>query len=91
MARGGKRGAKASGTKPIDQYEHADKKRANNPQVGLVGPENDPDGGKKKYAYDPHLDPQLVWAGVQGRDLLRAMRAGSFAHLRSFLEPPFNR
>jgi len=33
--------------------------------VGLVTPETDPDAGqeKKRYAYDPHLDPQLVWAG----------------------------
>ncbi|GAB4371080.1 MAG: site-specific DNA-methyltransferase [Calditrichia bacterium] len=36
----------------------------NNPPVGLVTPETDPDAGAKKtYAYDPHLDPQLVWAG----------------------------
>ena len=36
-----------------------------NPPVGLVTPETDPDAGQKKktYAYDPHLDPQLVWAG----------------------------
>lgn len=26
-------------------------------------PETDPDMGKKTYAYDPHLDPQLVWTG----------------------------
>jgi len=50
--------------RPIDSYEHRDKQRANNPPVGLVTPENDPDAGTKKtYAYDPHLDPQLVWAG----------------------------
>ena len=49
--------------KEIDQYTHADKKRANNPQVGLVTPETDKDGGKQKYEYDPHLDPQLQWAG----------------------------
>jgi len=36
----------------------------NNPPVGLVTPETDPDAGaKKSYAYDPHLDPQLQWAG----------------------------
>jgi adenine-specific DNA-methyltransferase len=30
-----------------------------------VTPDTDPDAGqkKKRYAYDPHLDPQLVWAG----------------------------
>lgn len=49
--------------KPIEQYEHTHEKRVNNPQVGLVKPENDPDAGKKTYQYDPHLDPQLVWAG----------------------------
>jgi adenine-specific DNA-methyltransferase len=36
----------------------------NNPPVGLVTPDTDPDGGiKRTYAYDPHLDPQLQWAG----------------------------
>jgi len=50
--------------KPIEQYEHSDKKRANNPHVGLVTPTSDPDTGvKKAYEYDPHLDPQLQWAG----------------------------
>lgn len=49
--------------KDIDQYTHADKTRANNPQVGLVTPETDKDGGKQTYQYDPHLDPQLQWAG----------------------------
>ena len=49
--------------KLIEQYTHADKKRANNPQVGLVTPETDGDGGKQIYSYDPHLDPQLNWAG----------------------------
>src|SRR5579875_3571507 len=49
----------------IESYEHRDKQRVNNPPVGLVTPETDPDAGqqKKRYAYDPHLDPQLVWAG----------------------------
>ena len=49
----------------IETYEHRDKQRVNNPPAGLVTPDNDPDTGQKKrrYAYDPHLDPQLVWAG----------------------------
>jgi len=48
----------------IEQYEHSDKVRANNPHVGLVTPASDPDTGvKKTYQYDPHLDPQLQWAG----------------------------
>ena len=50
--------------KPIESYDHKGKKRANNPPVGLVTPETDPDAGQRKtYEYDPHLDPQLVWAG----------------------------
>ena len=50
--------------RPIESYEHKDKQRVNNPPVGLVTPDTDPDAGAKKtYAYDPHLDPQLQWAG----------------------------
>ena len=48
----------------IESYAHEGKERANNPPVGLVTPNTDPDAGRKKtYAYDPHLDPQLHWAG----------------------------
>ena len=55
---------KPAAKKPIESYDHKDKKRANNPPVGLVTPDTDPDHGKKKtYEYDPHRDPQLVWAG----------------------------
>ena len=50
--------------KHIEAYTHADKERVNNPPVGLVTPKTDPEKGEKKtYAYAPHLDPQLQWAG----------------------------
>src|SRR5712692_8442523 len=50
--------------RPVEQYEHKDKKRVNNPPVRLVTPQTDPPApSKKTYDYDPHLDPQLVWAG----------------------------
>jgi adenine-specific DNA-methyltransferase len=49
--------------KPIETYEHKDKQRLNNPPVGLVTPETDREEGSRSYAHDPHLDPQLVWAG----------------------------
>lgn len=49
--------------KPIEQYEHLDKTRKNNPPVGLVTADTEKDSGKKTYAYDPHLDPRLEWAG----------------------------
>src|ERR1019366_6959069 len=48
----------------IEQYDHKGKKRVNNPPVGLVTPQTDPLATTHKtYAYDPHLDPQLQWAG----------------------------
>ena len=31
--------------------------------ISLVTPDTDKDSGKKQYAYDPHLDPTLQWAG----------------------------
>jgi adenine-specific DNA-methyltransferase len=50
--------------KDIEQYEHGDKKRLNNPPVGLVSEDTEPyQISKKIYEYDPHLDPQLQWAG----------------------------
>ena len=56
---------RAENRRSIESYEHRDKERLNNPPAGLVTPDTDPDAGQKKktYAYDPHLDPQLVWAG----------------------------
>ncbi len=54
---------KKSAKRDIETYAHTDKKRVNNPPVGLVTPDTDKDAGKKTYAYDPHLDPQLQWAG----------------------------
>jgi adenine-specific DNA-methyltransferase len=55
--------AKARGRKPADEsgvisYRHSDKRR-NNPEVGMVDPDSDPDAGRTRYAYDPHLDPAL--------------------------------
>jgi len=57
--------AKTNGNKrEIESYDHRNKRRVNNPPVGLVTPDTDPDAGARKaYAYDPHLDPQLQWAG----------------------------
>jgi adenine-specific DNA-methyltransferase len=52
----------------IENYTHREKKRANNPPVGLVTPETDKDIGEKQtYAYDPHIDPSLQWAGKAER------------------------
>jgi adenine-specific DNA-methyltransferase len=77
--KGKKNGAAHLKKRPIDRYEHTGKKRVNNPPVGLVTPETDPPlpthrvydyiepiptvKPGTKLDYDPHLDPQLVWAG----------------------------
>jgi adenine-specific DNA-methyltransferase len=47
----------------VKQYTYEDQKRLNNPPVGLVTAETDHLNGKKTYQFDPHLDPQLQWAG----------------------------
>ena len=49
--------------KGVKQYIHDNKKRVNNPPVGLVTAETDSLNGKVIYQFDPHLDPQLQWAG----------------------------
>ena len=51
----------------IEHYTHPKKDRVNNPPVGLVTQGTDQDTGKKSYAYDPHLDPSLQWAGKAER------------------------
>ncbi len=57
----------ASKKRPVEQYDHKKDKRPNNPPVGLVDAKSDAVEGKKTYAYDPHLDPTLVWAGKAER------------------------
>src|SRR5437879_10777783 len=72
----------ANRKKPIEQYNHKGKKRANNPPVGLVTPETDKDRPAKKYAYDPHLDPQLVWAGKTERTSFEVPTVSLHVHER---------
>ena len=47
----------------LSQYIFEEEKRLNIPQTGLVSAETDPLNGKKTYVFDPHLDPELHWAG----------------------------
>lgn len=42
-----KKTASRSKKKPIEQYAHKGKQRANNPPVGLVTPQTDKDSGKR--------------------------------------------
>lgn len=55
--------ARKSALDSLGQYQHEKQQRLNNPPVGLVTPTTDIDGESKTYEYDPHLDPQLIWAG----------------------------
>ncbi|MCS6913265.1 MAG: site-specific DNA-methyltransferase, partial [Myxococcota bacterium] len=74
----------AAPKRPIETYEHKGKERLNNPPVGLVTPQTDPDAGHKKktYAYDPHLDPQLVWAGTAERTSFEVPTVSLHVHER---------
>lgn len=49
----------------IIAYRHPDK-RVNNPEVGMVTPATDPEAGKTKWTYDPHLDPALNFDPQRG-------------------------
>jgi len=51
--------APAAGGEPqVLSYRHPDR-RVNNPEVGLVNEESDPEQPKTVWSYDPHLDPAL--------------------------------
>jgi len=52
--------------KKIEDYRHKEATRKNNPPAGLAPGFERPAREKKTYAFDPHLDPQLVWAGKAG-------------------------
>ncbi|MBK8202615.1 MAG: site-specific DNA-methyltransferase [Bdellovibrionales bacterium] len=53
--------------KNVENYEHKGAKRLNNPPVGLVNTKTEKAETKKTYKYDPHLTPQLQWAGKDER------------------------
>jgi hypothetical protein len=50
----------------VISYRHTDT-RVNNPEVGMVHPDNDPDQPKTVWAYDPHLDPALMFDSQRAR------------------------
>lgn len=69
-------------------YQHDDK-RLNNPDVGVVTPETDPEQPKTQWAYDPHIDPALKFdvGRAQVESLIDdALASGDDAIMRSALE-----
>src|SRR5690606_587995 len=64
-------------------------KRKNNPEVVMVTPATDPDAGKTKWAYDPHLDPALNFDPQRARieQLIDdALESGDVERMRQALE-----
>lgn len=72
----------------IIAYRHPDR-RLNNPDVGMVTPASDPDVGKTRWAYDPHLDPALQFDPPRARTealIDAALASGDAEHMRAALE-----
>lgn len=68
--------------RPVEQYDHKRKQRVNNPPTGLVDAKSDAVEGRKTYAYDPHLDPTLVWAGKAERTSFEIPTVSQHVHER---------
>jgi adenine-specific DNA-methyltransferase len=60
-----KKVARKAGPAQVLSYRHTET-RVNNPEVGMVHPDNDPDQPKTVWKYDPHLDPELMFDSQRG-------------------------
>ena len=72
----------------IISYRHQDK-RKNNPEVGMVTPATDPEAGKTRWVFDPHLDPTLQFDSQRGcieAIIDDALASGDTERMRSALE-----
>ena len=72
----------------IISYRHQDK-RKNNPEVGIVTPATDPEAGKTRWSFDPHLDPALQFDSQRGRIeaiIDDALASGDTERMRGALE-----
>lgn len=81
-------GRKSGGGAKVIAYQH-DAKRKNNPDVGVVTPETDPEQQKTAWAYDPHIDPALQFdmGRAQIEQLIDdALASGDDATMRAALE-----
>ncbi|MFR9780804.1 site-specific DNA-methyltransferase [Micromonospora sp. MS34] len=63
----------------VDDYEHITAKRTNNPPAGLAHLDRD-ETPVRRLKYDPHLDPQLVWAGKAERDTVEVPAPSIHVH-----------
>jgi adenine-specific DNA-methyltransferase len=72
----------------IISYRHQDK-RKNNPEVGMVTPATDPEAGKTRWSFDPHLDPALQFDSQRSRVeaiIDEALSSGDTERMRNALE-----
>ncbi|WP_407400400.1 hypothetical protein [Anaerovibrio sp.] len=68
----------------IDYYDHSDKKRANNPKVGMSRYDKVAEESAN-YSYDPHIDPSLQWAGKKEREEFSV--PSSSIHIHEVIKP----
>ena len=83
-----KRRTKSGDKGEILSYRHQDK-RKNNPPVGLVTPDTDPEEEKTPWAYDPHIDPALQFDSARAaveKLIDEALASGDEAAMRAALE-----
>jgi adenine-specific DNA-methyltransferase len=72
----------------ILSYRHQDR-RKNNPEVGMVTPATDPEAGKTRWSFDPHLDPALQFDSQRSRVeaiIEEALGSSDIERMRSALE-----
>lgn len=67
-----------------DIEAHDDKKRTNNPPVGMAQYDAEAEQ-KKTYKFDPHLDPTLVWAGKEENNEFDVLT--SSIHIHESIKP----
>ena len=58
-----RKGTPRADSHSVRDFRHADARRKNNSPAGVAPTYEVRERQTTRYAYDPHLDPQLVWAG----------------------------
>lgn len=53
----------SKGGQNVNDFRHKEARRKNNPPFGIAPTYEVKERRSQTYVYDPHLDPQLVWAG----------------------------
>jgi adenine-specific DNA-methyltransferase len=65
----------------VADYCHEEATRLNNPPAGLAWQDTEKPT-KRTFEYDPHLDPQLVWAGKAERQSFEVEAPSIHVHER---------